>query len=94
MNPFRSLSDAGINWGAFRDHTGMHMNAHANNFVLVNEDCAIENNLTVFLAPLDFDMAYDIDNCDFGELSKLCTLNISVYLIFRCCHIYTYKYKY
>ena len=62
----REMNKAGINWGAFRDRTGMHMNAHANNLVLINEEYATNHELKTFLGPLDFDMAYTKDSCAFG----------------------------
>ncbi len=73
----RELKAHGIMWGAFRDKSGTHMNAHANNLVVVNEIDYFLNkrNSTTssgsFLAPIDFDMAYTRDSCVFGEYQAL-----------------------
>ena len=65
-NSPRALKEEEIVWGTFRDASGLHVNAHSNNMVLVNEGYSKENQLRVFLAPLDFDMAYTKRSCCFG----------------------------
>lgn len=62
----RALRLNNIMWGAYTDATGRHMNAHANNFVLLREAVGRES----FLAPLDFDMCYTRDNCYYGEICR------------------------
>lgn len=62
----RALSESDIVWGSFQDSTGMHVNSHSNNLVLVDFDYARENRLETFLAPLDFDMAYTKQSARFG----------------------------
>eukprot|EP00054_Salpingoeca_dolichothecata_P015663 m.90681 g.90681 ORF g.90681 m.90681 type:complete len:537 (-) comp21597_c1_seq4:48-1658(-) len=51
------LEKAEISWGTYRDLIGTHCNAHGNNFVLMPENP--NNPSQPFLAPLDFDMAYN-----------------------------------
>jgi hypothetical protein len=58
----RALRLGGVVWGAYRDATGCHMNAHANNLVLLPDTVCTP--AEALLAPLDFDMAYTKDACD------------------------------
>jgi hypothetical protein len=68
----RVLHDGGIMWGAYTDLTGSHMNAHANNFILLDPSNQINphNHMRSFIAPIDFDMAYTKELCDFGKCNS------------------------
>ena len=46
----RILHDNNVVWGAYRDATGTHMNAHANNFVLLSPSTAVVASSTVIAA--------------------------------------------
>jgi hypothetical protein len=48
------LSKNDINWGTYQDTLGDHSNSHANNLVLIPSS----GDDSLFLAPLDFDMAF------------------------------------
>ena len=71
----RSLHDARIVWGTYRDSSGYHCNAHANNLVLrrpgrspdVAGDDATQHRPLPFLMPCDFDMAFTEDSANFGR---------------------------
>jgi hypothetical protein len=54
------LSKNDINWGTYRDTLGDHSNSHANNLVLIPSS----GDDSLFLAPLDFDMAFTRDTFD------------------------------
>eukprot|EP00941_MAST-03F_sp_MAST-3F-sp1_P001716 g1716.t1 len=57
-NILRILHENDISWGTYCDLNGpYHCNAHANNLVVLPPNIRKETNQ--FLAPLDFDMAYD-----------------------------------
>lgn len=61
----RLLEANNISWGTYRDALGNHCNAHPNNLVILPPDRdSPESN---FLAPLDFDMAYDRANFNLFE---------------------------
>eukprot|EP01080_Neovahlkampfia_damariscottae_P010487 gene10487-3009_t len=49
------FSKNNINWGTYNDKLGDHSNSHANNLVILPMEKVDRN----FLAPLDFDMAYN-----------------------------------
>lgn len=70
----RSLHDARIVWGTYRDSSGYHCNAHANNLVL-RRPCSGEGAVAddasrplPFLMPCDFDMAFTEDSANFGPV--------------------------
>jgi hypothetical protein len=71
----RSLHDARIVWGTYRDSSGYHCNAHANNLVLrrpvdfavMTDDVATQREPLPFLMPCDFDMAFTEDSANFGR---------------------------
>jgi hypothetical protein len=53
----RLLTEHQISWGTYKDLLGDHCNAHPNNLVVLPEGTSN----THFLAPVDFDMAFDKD---------------------------------
>jgi hypothetical protein len=58
----RALQNMGVCWGTYPDKLGIHCNAHVNNMVVcppVVPASSPEHQLPRFLAPLDFDMAFD-----------------------------------
>ncbi len=52
-----ALQRGGVCWGTFRDATGMHCNAHSNNFALIVQS-ARSAGAPSLLAPLDLDFAF------------------------------------
>jgi hypothetical protein len=73
------LHDHKVVWGTYRDKSGYHCNAHANNLVLRRPCAADEADggaddrrpLRALLMPCDFDMAYTSDTCHFGRSEEL-----------------------
>ena len=61
----RALHEARIAWGTYRDSSGYHCNAHANNLVLRRP--APDGGTEAFLMPCDFDMAFTEESCSFGR---------------------------
>ena len=61
----RALHEARIAWGTYRDSSGYHCNAHANNLVLRRP--APDGGAEAFLMPCDFDMAFTEESCSFGR---------------------------
>jgi len=56
----RLFKENGISWGTYSDQLAtMHCNAHPNNFVVLSAE---ESSNNQWIAPLDFDMAYDWDS--------------------------------
>ena len=72
----RALHDARIVWGTYRDSSGYHCNAHANNLILrrpttdhvvAQQEQQEQGSPEPFLMPCDFDMAFTEESANFGR---------------------------